>query len=373
MKFILDAEQRLFGETLDKLLAQAGTPAVARDWAAGRPEPGLALWRSLAGAGVFAVAVPERAGGAGVLPVELVTAFHELGRHGVPGPYAETVAAAVLLDRLTPAARLAFLAEDPAAARPSFLAEETSGARPSDTTENTSGARPSFLADGTAGGWQAGIAEGAVVVSLALPPAAPYALDADVAGVVLTVEGEELRTGVPGDVRKSLDPARRLFAVTPGDVLATGPEVAAAAGEARDLGTLACAAQLTGIGRRLLEVSVDHARTRRQFGRPIGEFQAVKHHLANALVELEYARPLVHGAALAYGSPDFPREVSAAKVMASEAAYGAARIALQVHGAIGYTDEYDPSLLIRKARALRAAWGSPADHRARVMSALTGA
>ncbi|MEV0594708.1 acyl-CoA dehydrogenase family protein [Nonomuraea cavernae] len=358
MKFILDAEQRLFGETLDKLLAQAGTPAVARDWAAGRPEPGLALWRSLAEAGLFAVAVPERAGGAGVLPVELVTAFHELGRHGVPGPYAETVATAVLLDRLS------ILAEGPA--------EGAAAVRRSGAAEGTPDAPSSFLAEGTAEAWLPGIAEGTVVASLALPPLVPYALDADVASVVLTVEGDELRTAAPGQVRESLDPARRLSPVVPGDVLAAGPEVAAAAGEARDLGTLACAAQLVGVGRRLLEVSVDYAGTRRQFGRPIGEFQAVKHHLANALVELEYARPLVHGAALAYGSPDFSREVSAAKAMASDAAYGAARIALQVHGAIGYTDEYDPSLLIRKARALRAAWGSPADHRARVMSALTG-
>ncbi|WP_327104806.1 acyl-CoA dehydrogenase family protein [Nonomuraea glycinis] len=348
MKFVLDAEQRLFGETVDKVLAQAAVPGVIRAWAGGDPGPGLALWRSLAGAGVFAVAVPERAGGAGVLPVELVTAFHELGRHGVPGPCAETVAVAALLDRLTP--------DSP---------------------------------------WPAGIADGTVVATLAPPPTLdsptppldagtptppdpltaartpPYALDADVAAPVLMVAGAQLRAGVPGGVRGSLDPARRLFPVTPGDVLAAGSEVAAAAGEARDLGTLVCAAQLTGLGRRLLEVSVEYAGTRRQFGRPIGEFQAVRHQLANALVELEYARPLVYGAALAHGTPDFAREVSAAKVMASEAAYRTARIALQVHGAIGYTDEYDLSLLIRKARALRAAWGSPTEHRARLMSALS--
>jgi alkylation response protein AidB-like acyl-CoA dehydrogenase len=324
VRFVLDAEQRLFGETLDKLLTEAAPFGVARDWAAGRHEPGLALWRSLAGAGVLALAVPESAGGAGQLPVELVTAFHELGRHGVPGPYAETVAAAVLLGRLP-------------------------------------GGSP-------ASAWLPAIADGTAVVSLALPPAVPYALDADVAGLVLTVDGQELRAAVPGEARTSLDPTRRLFAVTPGEVIAE--EAAAAAAEGYDMGALVCAAQLVGLGRRLLEVSVDHVRTRRQFGRPIGEFQAVRHHLANALVGLEYARPLVHGAALSYGTPDFARDVSAAKVSAAEAAYAAARIALQMHGAIGYTDEYDPSLLIRKARALHSAWGSPAAHRARVMSAL---
>ncbi|GAA1297719.1 putative acyl-CoA dehydrogenase FadE [Planotetraspora silvatica] len=324
MRFVLDAEQRLFGETLDKLLTEAAVAGVARDWAAGRHGPGLALWRSLAAAGVLALAVPESAGGAGPLPVELVTAFHELGRHGVPGPYAETVAASVLLGRLP--------------------------------------------GDSSSAAWLPAIADGTAVVSLALPPAVPYALDADVAGLVLTVDGGELRAAVPGEARTSLDPARRLFAITPGEVIAE--DATAATAEGYDMGALMCAAQLVGLGRRLLEVSVDHARTRRQFGRPIGEFQAVRHHLANALVGLEYARPLVYGAALSYGTPDFATDVSAAKVSAAEAAYTAARIALQVHGAIGYTDEYDPSLLIRKARALHSAWGSPAAHRARVMSAL---
>ncbi|TQS25033.1 acyl-CoA dehydrogenase family protein [Microbispora sp. KK1-11] len=332
MRFVLDAEQRLFGETLDKLLTEAAVPGVVRDWAAGRRERGLALWRTLAEAGVLAIAVPQSAGGAaggaGPLPVELVTAFHELGRHGVPGPYAETVAAAVLLDR---------------------LGEQALASR-----------------------WLPPIAEGTAVVTLALPPAVPYALDADAADLALLVDGERLRAAVPGEARASLDPARRLFPVTPGEVLAEGPHVAAAAAEAHDMGVLACAAQLVGTGRRLLEVSVDYAKARRQFGRPIGEFQAVKHHLADALVGLEYARPLVHGAALAYGTPDFARDVSAAKAAASEAAYAAAKIALQVHGAIAYTDEYDPSLLIRRARALHTAWGSPADHRARVIGSLAG-
>src|SRR5690606_42073522 len=137
-----------------------------------------------------------------------------------------------------------------------------------------------------------------------------------------------------------------------------------------DLGALLCAAQQIGLGRALLDVSVEYAKTRHQFGRPIGEYQAVKHHLASAMVELEFARPLVYGAALSYGTPDFARDVSAAKAAASEASYGMAKTALQVHGAIGYTDEYDPSLWIRKARALSAAWGTPSEHRARVMSGL---
>ncbi|GAA4627320.1 acyl-CoA dehydrogenase [Actinoallomurus vinaceus] len=322
MKFVLDAEQRLFGETLHKLLTEAGTPALIRRWAAGDPD--RTLWSALAEAGVFALAVPERHDGAGPLPVELVVAMHELGRHAVPGPIVETLAAAVLIDT----------AGD----------EELSAE------------------------WLPRIAAGEAVVSLA--PGPRRALDADAADLILLAGDEELWSAAPdGAVLRSLDPARRLFPVAARERLATGPAVPRAAAAAYDLGVLACSAQLLGLGRALLDTTVEYARTRRQFGRPIGEFQAVKHHLADALTGLEFARPLAYGAALSFGSPDFPRDVSAAKVAASDAAYAAARIALQVHGAIGYTDEYDPSLWIRKVRALRSAWGTPAEHRGRVLDA----
>ncbi|HLV71707.1 acyl-CoA dehydrogenase-like protein [Actinomadura hallensis] len=299
MKFVLSAEQRMFGETLRKLLAEGGAAKAARAWASGDTAPGRALWSAAAEAGVFAVAVPEADGGAGVLPVELAVAAEELGRAAAPGPYVETLAAAELL-----------------------------------------GGTP----------WPARIAEGDAVVSMAVP----HALDADVADLVIAADGAERAAGEP---LASLDPARRLFRVEGG-------------GGFTDLGALLCAAQQIGLGRALLDVSVEYAKTRHQFGRPIGEYQAVKHHLASAMVELEFARPLVYGAALSYGTPDFARDVSAAKAAASEASYGMAKTALQVHGAIGYTDEYDPSLWIRKARALYSAWGTPSEHRARVMSAL---
>ena len=325
MKFILDDEQKLFGETLDKLLSAAGVPEATRAWSAGSRNAGLSLWRSLADAGVFALAVPETAEGVGPLPVELVTGYRVLGRHGVPGPYVETAVVAELLSRL----------------------------------EDTPFAAAHLPR----------IAAGEEIASLALPPDVPFALDADAADVVLEVDEDgTLRYGAVSQAHASLDPARRLSTVEPGDVLGSGAGEAAAA--AYDMGALLCAAQLSGLGDRLLEITVEYAKTRQQFGRPIGEFQAVKHHLADAYVTLEHARPLLHGAALSYGTPDFRRDVSAAKAAASDAAYFASRIALQVHGAIGYTDEYDPSLLIRKARALRGAWGSPSAHRARVLDSL---
>ncbi len=135
-------------------------------------------------------------------------------------------------------------------------------------------------------------------------------------------------------------------------------------------GALATAAQLLGAGRALLDSSVAYVTQRHQFGRPIGQYQAVKHQLANALIGLEMAEPLLYRAALSTDSPNRARDVSAAKLACAEAAYRTARTALQVHGAIGYTAEYDLSLWLTKVTALRSAWGTADFHRARIAAAL---
>jgi alkylation response protein AidB-like acyl-CoA dehydrogenase len=107
---------------------------------------------------------------------------------------------------------------------------------------------------------------------------------------------------------------------------------------------------------------------RKQFGQQIGSFQAVKHQLADVHVALELAEPLVFGAAVTMS----PRDVSAAKIAAGSAAYQAMRTALQVHGAIGYTAEFELSRWLLKVRALVTAWGTEAYHRERLMVALCG-
>ncbi|MFF7230336.1 acyl-CoA dehydrogenase family protein [Streptomyces sioyaensis] len=326
MRFLLSDEQREFARSLDGMLGAAGTPAVARAWAAGEHRPGRALWARIAEAGVFGLAVSARHGGMGQLPAELAVAFHELGRHAVPGPLVETVAAAAFLERLG--------------------------------------------AGAAAGEWLPRIAAGEAVVGLCAD--GPYALDADAADAVLVVEGDTVRRADGhGPLQASLDPARRLFRPLGGAVLARGPAVAAAASHALDLARLATAAQSLGLGRALLAATVSYVTQRTQFQVPIGSFQAVKHRLADALIGVEFAQPLVHGAALALaaGAPSAGREVAAAKVAAGEAGYAAARTALQLHGALGYTEELDLSLWIRKARPLRDAWGTPADCRRRVLAA----
>ena len=190
-----------------------------------------------------------------------------------------------------------------------------------------------------------------------------------------------------------MDPARSLSQVCGRAGAGRGPAAAEAATRALEAGTLACAAQLLGAGRALLEASVRQATQRSQFGQPIGSFQAVKHHLADVAIGLEFARPLLDAAAAAleltrpeagparagdaaaigpWYRAHAARDVSAAKIACTDAAYRAARAALQVHGAIGYTQEHDLHLWLMKVRALAGAWGSQAEHRARVMAASPG-
>ncbi len=228
--------------------------------------------------------------------------------------------------------------------------------------------------DELAARWLPGLAAGDLIATLALPPWLPYAADADAAGLCMLGTGGEIWLAEPGARHRSVDPARSLFEVSGRQVLARGPAAAAAIAGALDLGALACAAQLLGAGRALLAAGVRHAGQRIQFGRPVGAFQAVKHQLADVAIALEFAGPLLDAAAaaLAAGDRGAARDVSAAKVACTDAAYRAARTALQVHGAIGYTQEHDLHLWLTKVRALAATWGSQAEHRARVMAGLTG-
>ncbi len=312
MRFAPDTEQRQLAASVHDLLADADTPAVARAWAAGSSAPGLDLVARLAKVGVTALAVPEHLGGLGAGPVELAVTFEQLGRHAAPGPLVESFAVV-----------------------PALL-----------------GGLPD------AGRWLDGLVAGERLATVAMPPHVPYALDADVATPFAVLDGT-VHTGVTGARRPSVDGARRLFEVRPGEALG-------AAGAAFDLGVLCCAAQLVGLGRGMLEMASAYVVARRQFGRAVGEFQAVKHHLAGVHVALELARPLVHGAAVTLTR----RDVSAARVAAADAAYRAARASLQVHGAVGYTLEYDLGLWLTKARALRSAWGTQSWHRDRVLRAL---
>ncbi|MCJ1680171.1 acyl-CoA/acyl-ACP dehydrogenase [Streptomyces sp. APSN-46.1] len=337
MRFLLTDEQSDFARALRGLLGSSDVPAAVRAWSRGDHAPGRAVWGRLADAGLFALGAHEAYGGVGPepLPVELAVAFVELGRAGVPGPVVETVAASVLLGRL------------------------------GDEGVGDEGVAKRFLP---------GLVAGEAMATLALPGGGPYVLDADAAAYCFVVsEAGELRLGGGGGgVRASTDPARRLSVaagVGGGDVLAAGPAVTAAAEAACCWARLLTAAQCLGVGEALLARTVEYAKRRTQFGAPIGSFQAVKHRLADTLLALEFARPLLWAAALSLD----PGDVAAAKLTAGEAAYAAAMTALQFHGAVGYTEELDLSLWLRKARPLRDAWGTPAACRSAVLRAASHA
>ena len=273
--------------------------------------PGRKVWEQLANLGVTALAVPERFDGIEAHPVDLVVALERLGRWCVPGPVAESIAVAPVL-----------LAEDERSAE---------------------------------------LASGELIATVALPPHMPRAVDTDAAGLVLLATDDGVTEAVPDDRHESVDPSRRLY-----DVTATGEAWQADVKRAYEFGALATAAQLVGAAEALRDAAVDYAKQRSQFGRVIGSYQAIKHKLADVHIAIELARPLVYGAALTLT----PRDVSAAKAAASEAGLLAARAALQTHGAIGFTQEHDLSLWLLRVQALRSAWGTPEEHRRRVLEAL---
>lgn len=317
MRFDLDAQQRDFAASIDAALGAADVPGAVRAWAAGDTTPGRKVWTQLADLGVTALLVPERFDGLDAHPVDLVVALERLGRWCVPGPVTESIAVAPLL-----------LADDERCAA---------------------------------------LAAGELIATVALPPQVPRAVDADAAGLVLLADNRVSAAEI-GQCHECVDPSRRLF-----DVTAAGTAWDADVARAYELGALATAAQLVGAGQALLDAAVDYAKQRAQFGRVIGSYQAIKHKLADAHIAVELARPLVYGAALALGtdSPDSARDVSAAKAASSDAALLAARAALQTHGAIGFTAEHDLSLWLLRVQALRPAWGTPAEHRRRVLEALS--
>ncbi len=293
------------------------------------------LWKQLADVGLPGILVPERDGGMGLDEVDFVLLLEEAGRAALAEPLVATAAvAAPLLRELG-----------------GVLAAE----------------------------WLPKIAAGDALVAVGHPVNA-FVEDAHVADLLLLAHGDELHALAPSAAtitpQPANDPSRRIASVSFAPSAATRVAEHARASEmlaaALDRGALACAAQAIGVCDKLVELAVAYTSQRKQFGKPIGSFQAVKHRLADVKVKLEYARPLVQRAAysVARGSANRSVHVSMAKLAACEAAEFGARQALQVHGAIGYTWEQDLHIWMRRAWSLGFAWGRAPFHLGRVRSAL---
>jgi alkylation response protein AidB-like acyl-CoA dehydrogenase len=350
VRFAFTDDQLLFRDAVRDFLAkECPADLVRASWETdtGRSDD---LWRGLAELGVVGLTAPEDQGGLGMSELDLVLLLEEAGRAALPEPLLETTAVVIPL-----------------------LADVLAGAAGPAAVEGLPGQLAAEWLPRLASG------EARATVSLAGEPLVP---DAHVADLVVLGRGDRL-FAVPGtsvglEAQPSIDGARRLYSVTWDESV----EVPLASGDAAwplinatfDRGALATAAELVGLADHLLAVTVDYVAQREQFGVPVGSFQAVKHHLADALLQLEFAKPLVHRAAyaMAGGLDTASRDVSMAKAQASDAAALVVRHALQCHGAIAYTVEYDLHLWMKRVWALAAAWGDAAYHRERVAVSVLG-
>ncbi|MFV2010338.1 MULTISPECIES: acyl-CoA dehydrogenase family protein [unclassified Micromonospora] len=335
MRFALTDEQATLRDAVDDLLTAECPPAVVRaGWPGGDPAPLDRLWTALAEMGLLAAAVPDAAGGLGLTEVDLVPPLTAAGYAAVPLPVAETAAVA----------------------------------------------GPLLAAAGDPGGQLAALVEGRCRIAVAGPGGlVPYGQRADLLLLLTPPDGPRLvrPDGVAATPVPTMDGSRAALRLT-GDP-AVGPSAGIRLDVPADLlaltadrATLAASAQLVGLGRRMLDLTVGHVGTRRQFGAPVGSFQAVQHQLADALLGLELAAPavLAAGWAAATGADSRPADVSAGYLLAADAAERTARAALQCHGAIGYTTEYDLHLYAKRVWAIVAATAGTDYHLDRLGTAI---
>lgn len=340
MRFAFTEDQLAFRGAVRDLLAKECPPEVVRAAWPERTASGAGaraasggvgrVWAALADMGALGVAVPEQYGGLGLAELDWVLLAEETGYAALPHPFVETVGVAgPLLARL-----------------------------------------------GDHGGHLAGLVAGDVLITASFDDSTlvPFGQTAD---VVLLLRDDGFHVVERDDMTRapmeSVDGSRGLAQVATKAVqVPLLPADDIELDRAFDRGALGTAAQLLGLGRRMLDLTVGYVKERRQFGVPIGSFQAVKHHLADVALQLTFAAPAVYRAAhsLATDAPTSGRDVSMAKAMASDAARLAGRQALQCHGAIGYTVEYDLHLFLKRADALARSWGDAAWHRRRVGTVL---
>lgn len=341
--------------------------------------------------GVAGLAVPEQYGGAGATLRETCVVLEELGRGLTPTPMlgsavlagqalllsGDAAACARLLPGICAGERTVALAWTPPTGRSAL----GSDARTPDTagSDANNGGRPPDAdgpaltadADGRLTGvaqqvLDADLADTLLVVARKLPAGAReddgpalYEVDADAPGVTRRATDSLDLTRRLGVVRLDGAPGRRLGGAYPLSAL-------------RDVACVALSAEQVGTASRALELTVEYAKIRFQFNRPIGSFQSLQHRLADAHVRLEAARSASHAAAEAVlaGAPDAPVRAAMAKVHCTETLQAVAAEMVQIHGGIAITWEHDAHLYLRRAYATAALFGTPGTHLNRLTAAL---
>ena len=293
-----------------------------------------------------AIAIPEEAGGFGFGQVELAVIFEALGRTLTPCPL------------LGVSMATAALIEAGAGAHP-YLARIAEG--------QTAALVPGITAREHEGDW---VLTGTADQVVDAGAAALFVLLTDV-GVFAVPAAEVAVASLPAfDITRSLGRVSVDLTV-PEDALLGSPDPGAVAARIESL----LAAEATGAADATLEMAVEYAKVRVQYGKPIGSFQAIQHLCADMLVHVESARSAAWYAAwsIAHGSDDSRRAARVAKATASEALLHCAGANIQIHGGIGFTWEHDAHLYFKRAQATHALFGDPAAHRAALADALLGA
>ncbi|MDB5984652.1 MAG: acyl-CoA dehydrogenase [Pseudomonas sp.] len=338
MDFTFSQDQLLFQANVKSFFTNEVTPEHLREQWGTDSGRSSALWAQLVELGLTAVTVPEAYGGLGMNELDFVLLAEECGYYALAEPLVQTLLLGVPL-----------------------LAALDDCHQPLKDT------------------WLTRVVEGSARLAVG-QPGNPLVADAHVADLLLLPHGDEVHAVLPRDIdltrNESVDPSRRLFRVdwTPGAAtcVASGEQARQLWAITADRGALGVSAQHLGLAKRMVDLAVDYSFERKQFGKPVGSFQAVKHLMANVSVLIEFAKcPLYRAAySLANGSTGQAVHVSHAKLACSEAALLAAKNAIQVHGAMGYTWEVDLQLFMKRAWALDKEWGDRGEHKARVRSAL---
>jgi alkylation response protein AidB-like acyl-CoA dehydrogenase len=335
MDFELSGDQVALRDAARDLLDGHAAPARVRAHVASGAPYDAALWRAMVDQGWLGVDLPEAAGGLGLGFVEAAVLMEQVGAHVAPAPFHQTLLALW------------------ATAGPGGTVGSVGSLDSSWAERLLAGALGTVA-------WNSG--RDAVLV--------PYAPVAEVA-IVGSPEGLVLHDLTAGD-RPRAEPAMDvtrcvgwLRSDRPGSTEIGGPDDAAAL---LDRGAVATAAESLGAAQRALEMAVEHAKHRVQFGQPIGSFQAVKHRCADMLVDVEGMRSTTYHAAWCVAADDSDRPVAAstAKVWCADAARRTMASALQVHGGIGFTWEHDLHLFLKRAQLDQVTFGDAPAHRERL-------
>ena len=367
MEFELNETQRLFQRSAREFFAQECPPTLVREMIEKKEPYSDAIWNKLVEQGWTGLIFSEEDGGLGLGMVELAVAFEEMGRALLPGAFLSTVAlAGSLIEKACSVEyrekRLQAICEGQFKATVAFL-EDTANwdpnavamsATPADGGFKLSG-KKLFVSD-------AAVADCIITVARIASGLALAFVDPKTSGVRIKP--------MPG-----IDASRSLSAVEFNDVFVSSEDVVsdsakaeAALAYAIDVATLAMCAEMVGGMQWLLEASVEYAKTRKQFGKPIGQFQAVQHHCANMLLMTESTRSAVYYAAWQMGNaPDeAPLAVSMAKAYASDGYREVGNLAVQVHGGIGFTWDENVHFYYKRAKAAELMFGDATYHRERI-------